>query len=138
MAVRRGLALSLGGFRTDLGWGERMLPGEETELFRRILAAGGRLLYQPTAAVEHRIEPTRVTYAYYARWCRGYGRASVVIDPPPGPLQRIAMVGRTCWNVAREARRLRRARRRRNVLREMKALQRRSQSEGKLLELLGL
>ena len=36
MAIRRGLALSLGGFRTDLGWGKRMLPGEETELSRRI------------------------------------------------------------------------------------------------------
>jgi len=138
MAVRRGIALSLGGFRTDLGWGERMLPGEETELLRRVLAAGGRLLYVPAAAVEHRIEPTRVTYGYYARWWRGYGRASVLLNPPRGPLQRIAMVGQSCRDVAREVRRHRRARRRPDVLREMEALQKRSQSEGRLLELLGL
>ena len=138
MALRRALALSLGGFRTDLGWGERMLPGEETELFRRILAAGGRVLYVPAAAVEHRIEPTRVTFGYYARWWRGYGRASVRLNPPRGPVQRMTMVGQLCWGVAREARRLRRARRRRDVVRELGALQKRSQSEGGLLELLGL
>jgi glucosyl-dolichyl phosphate glucuronosyltransferase len=138
MAVRRGLALSLGGFRTDLGWGKRMLPGEETELFRRILAAGGRLLYVPAAAVEHRIEPTRVTYGYCAQWWRGYGRASVLLAPPRGPLQRMAMVRRSCWDVAWYARELRRARRLRDAARGIGALQKRSESEGRLLELLGL
>ena len=138
MAVRRRPALSLGGFRTELGWGERMLPGEETDLFRRMLAAEGRVLYAPAATVEHRIEPTRVTYGYYARWWRGEGRASVVLNPPEGPLQRMAMVGQSCWGVAKDTRRLGRARRRRDAMREIGALRRRSHGEGRLLELLGL
>jgi glycosyltransferase involved in cell wall biosynthesis len=138
MAVRRSLALSLGGFRTDLGWGERMVPGEETELFRQILAAGSRLLYVPAAAVEHRIEPTRVTYGFHARWWRGKGRASVLLDPPRGPIQRVAMVGQSLRRVAKDGRRLRRARRRCDLTREIAALQQRSYTEGRLLELLGL
>jgi GT2 family glycosyltransferase len=138
MSVRRGIARSLGGFNIELGWGERLLPGEETELFRRILAAGGCLRYVPAAAVEHRIEATRVTYDYYTRWWRGEGRASVLLNPPRGRIQRMAKVGNLCWCLAKETRRLRRARLRRDPMREMHVLQRRSHSEGMLLELLGL
>ena len=78
MGVRRALAVAAGGVRTDLGWGEeKMIPGEETEFFHRILERGGRLVYQPEAVLEHRIEKHRVTWEYYVDWHRGFGRASV-------------------------------------------------------------
>jgi hypothetical protein len=88
--------------------------------------------------VEHRIEATRATCDYYRRWWRGEGRASVLLNPPRGQIQRMAKVGKLCWSLAKENRRLRRARRRRDAMREMHVLQRRSHSEGMLLELLGL
>jgi len=33
MAIRRALALEVGGFREELGWGKKKIPGEETEFF---------------------------------------------------------------------------------------------------------
>ena len=138
MAVRRDTARSLGGFRTELGWGQRMVPGEETDLCRRILSAGGQLLYVPSAVVEHRIDAHRMTHDYYVRWWRGEGRSQVFLDPPRGWVRRTAMAGRLCWSLAKDIRRQRRARRRRAVMREIRVLQRRSHSEGMLLELLGL
>ena len=138
MSIRRDMARSLGGFRTELGWGQRMVPGEETDLCRRILSAGGHLLYVPSAIVEHRIEADRMTHDYYVRWWRGEGRSQMVLDPPRGWVRRTAMAGRLCCSLAKDIRRQRRARRRRAVMREIHILQRRSHSEGMLLELLGL
>jgi len=51
--VRCELTLELGAFRPDLGWGSGA-PGEETELFQRLLRRG-RIVYLPGASVEHRI-----------------------------------------------------------------------------------
>lgn len=84
MGIRREVALELGGFRTDLGWGKKMIPAEETEFFRRLYAHGGKIIYVPQAKVIHRIEQSRTTLEYYKRWQRGLGLAIVLMKPPRG------------------------------------------------------
>jgi GT2 family glycosyltransferase len=84
MAVARESAQRAGGFREDLGWGPRMLPGEETELFVRLRAAGGRLLYVPGARVLHRVGPERLEPEAIVRWHRTYGRAQAVFTREQG------------------------------------------------------
>ncbi|HKA13779.1 MAG TPA: glycosyltransferase family A protein [Myxococcota bacterium] len=79
--VARAEALAAGGFRTDLGWGVRRIPGEESELLRR-LSRRGRILYLPGAAIDHHIDAERVTPANYLAWYRGHGRALARLDPP--------------------------------------------------------
>ncbi len=84
--IRRGLALQVGGFRTDLGWtaeGKR-IGGEDTDLFSRIGRLGGRMLYVPEACVVHRIREERTTRSYYRQWNIAYGRASIVMKGRPG------------------------------------------------------
>lgn len=85
MAVRRKAAIEYGGFRTDLGWGPNMLPGEETEFFERVLARGAKVVYLPAAVVDHHIHRDRLTLAYHLWWYRALGRASVVRNPPTSP-----------------------------------------------------
>lgn len=99
--VERAAALSVGGFRADLGWGRRRIPGEETDLLQRLVARPGRMLYLPDAAVDHHIEAARATREHYLRWCRGYGRSLARLDPPRGARERI---GRALHQFARALR----------------------------------
>lgn len=67
-AARRTALDSLGGFRTDLGpTSDLGGGGEDTEMFRRALAAGHRILYSPDAVVEHVIPVARTTRAFHRR-----------------------------------------------------------------------
>jgi glycosyltransferase involved in cell wall biosynthesis len=92
--VLRALALDLGGFRTDLGWGRRMVPGEETDLLRRVARGPGRILYVPGAVLDHHIGSERARLGYYLRWNRGYGRSLVRFDPPARRAERLRRGGR--------------------------------------------
>lgn len=53
-AVRREAALSIGGFDTNFVGSAN---GEETDFFLRISKLGGRMVFVPTAVVEHRAAP---------------------------------------------------------------------------------
>jgi GT2 family glycosyltransferase len=53
-AVRRDTALRLGGFDTNFIGSANL---EETDFFLRVSKAGGRILFVPTAVVEHRAAP---------------------------------------------------------------------------------
>jgi GT2 family glycosyltransferase len=53
-AVRRGAVLALGGFDEALGVGSHTRGGEDIDMFVRVLLAGHRLAYQPSAMVWHR------------------------------------------------------------------------------------
>ena len=86
MSMRRQVALDVGGFRVDLGWGKRRIPGEETELVQRLAGAGRCIWYLPEAALEHRVDPRRLTPARLRAWNLGSGRASVMIRPARNPL----------------------------------------------------
>ena len=97
VAVRCDMAREVGGFRTDLGFGGQLVPGEETALLER-LRDRGRIVYTPGAAVDHHLDPERTRLAYFRRWQRGYGRSLVRMDPMAR-----GMRGLRCalWNGAR-------------------------------------
>ena len=58
-----------GGFRTDLGrCGSNMMSNEDTEFGNRLLVAGERLHYEPSAVVFHSIPQIRVRKEYFLGW----------------------------------------------------------------------
>jgi GT2 family glycosyltransferase len=88
LGLARAPALAAGGFRTDLGWGARMIPGEETELLRRLQRGGARILYLPDAVIDHHLDAERASLAAYLRWYRGLGRSLARLDPPASASER--------------------------------------------------
>lgn len=136
MAVGRRTARDAGGFRADLGWGRHGIPGEESEFFRRIARERGRLLYVPSAIVEHRIAPERTRREYLVRWYRAHGRSTIRSKPRTPPCRRVA-------GAIKEARRASTWRWRHAFTRATSgtayghSLQRAAKAEGRLLELLG-
>jgi GT2 family glycosyltransferase len=58
-----------GGFHPKLDrYKRKLLMGGDTEFARRVKAAGGSLMYYPTAVVYHCPDSDRVTTAYLRRW----------------------------------------------------------------------
>jgi GT2 family glycosyltransferase len=73
-AVRRADFERAGGFRPGLDRiGRSLVSNGDTEFFRRLRAAGGRLRYVPEASVIHRIPPGRMTVQYFLRRHRAQG-----------------------------------------------------------------
>ncbi|GAA2629686.1 glycosyltransferase family 2 protein [Streptomyces vastus] len=82
MSFRRDELVAAGGFRTDLGRvGTRPLGCEETELCLRIAARrpGAVLLYEPSAAVHHRVPETRACWAYFRQRCYAEGLSKALV-----------------------------------------------------------
>jgi glucosyl-dolichyl phosphate glucuronosyltransferase len=78
MAFRKEVFNVCGGFRTDLGRiGKGMLSGEDSELGRRVIAAGRRLRYEPSAVTYHPVEEYRVCRQYFLQWWFNKGRTDV-------------------------------------------------------------
>ena len=78
MAFRREMFARYGKFRTDLGpqpGGE--IKNEDIEFGGRILSAGQRLWYEPSAVVYHSIEDHRVNKSYFLGWWYGKGRSDI-------------------------------------------------------------
>jgi len=76
MAFHREMFAKYGGFRTDLGPPPSELRGEDTEFGYRLMAAGERLWYEPTAIAYHSIPANRIRKEYFLRWWFGFGRAA--------------------------------------------------------------
>jgi glycosyltransferase involved in cell wall biosynthesis len=79
MAFRKSMFEKYGLFRTDLGPSpNRQIPrpNEDTEFGRRLIAAGERLYYEPSAVVHHPVPPGRLTREYFLAWWFDYGRAT--------------------------------------------------------------
>jgi glycosyltransferase involved in cell wall biosynthesis len=138
MGILRQWVLDLGGFRTDLGWGRRLVPSEELEFFRRAQARTAKLLYVPDACVEHRIEQYRTTWEYYVRWQRGKGRSGVIIDPPRGPIARVSAILGCLTRILVASLRARSRRDKANRVAETAALRKLERLKGRLSELVGL
>ena len=69
MAVRASVIARLGGLRTDLGKLEGSLrTGEDHEFFLRLLHAGCRGTYEPSAVVRHLVPASRLYPGYFRRW----------------------------------------------------------------------
>jgi glycosyltransferase involved in cell wall biosynthesis len=78
MAFRKEMFDKYGLFRTDLGPSPNRRiprPNEDTEFGRRVLAAGERLRYQPSAVAYHPLLQDRVDKKYFLAWWFDYGRA---------------------------------------------------------------
>lgn len=93
MSFRREVLAGLGGFRPDLGRvGTRPLGGEETELCIRAVrtSPGGRLLYEPAAAVRHRVPAGRCRWAYFRARCYAEGLSKAAVSRHTGALSALA------------------------------------------------
>jgi glycosyltransferase involved in cell wall biosynthesis len=78
MAFSRGMFEKYGGFRIDLGPSPgNEIRGEDTEFGRRLMAAGERLRYEPSAVVYHSLPEGRVSKEFFLTWWFAYGRALV-------------------------------------------------------------
>ncbi len=86
MSFRRGVFDRVGGFAEDIGRiGKNPLGCEETELCiraRQAYTAAGeeiRIVFEPRAAVDHRVSDDRVGWAYLRRrsWAEGLSKAAV-------------------------------------------------------------
>ena len=80
MVFRREMFEKYGFFRTDLGPSPRRevpRPGEDTEFGWRLIAAGERLWYEPSAIVYHPVPHSRITKEYYLEWWFDLGRAKI-------------------------------------------------------------
>jgi len=116
MAFQKKMFEKYGGFRTDLG----PCPGseirnEDTEFGRRLLTAGERLRYEPSAVVYHSVSEHRIQKPYLLAWWRDKGRADMrEFGFPPGakwsvagiPLRMLPRLARSTlrWVLALEPR----------------------------------
>jgi glucosyl-dolichyl phosphate glucuronosyltransferase len=100
LSIRKNWLRSAGGFRTDLGRvGTCLIGSEETDLLERIVAAGGRLLYSPSAAVGHRVDPSRLRRRWF--WSRCYWGHRGLARVAPGEEIRPINLLRWAWRSAR-------------------------------------
>ncbi|MFJ4974441.1 glycosyltransferase family 2 protein [Streptomyces coeruleorubidus] len=82
MSFRKDALRAAGGFRTDLGRvGTRPLGCEETELCLRITSRrpDAVLLYDPSAAVRHRVPAARATWSYFRARCYAEGLSKALV-----------------------------------------------------------
>jgi hypothetical protein len=102
VAVRREVALRLGGFDEQLGAGAHFPGGEEHDLVHRMAIAGATLRSSPSAVVHHTYgvrRGIREVYRYRRRRLRGDGAGAAKRDMlavPEGGLP----VGRSVWRAA--------------------------------------
>jgi glucosyl-dolichyl phosphate glucuronosyltransferase len=76
MAFRKCMFEKYGKFRTDLGRkGRNLIGNEDTELAERLMAAGERLCYVPSAIVNHAVPPERLRKSYFRAYSFAYGRS---------------------------------------------------------------
>jgi glucosyl-dolichyl phosphate glucuronosyltransferase len=89
MAVRRRVIDHVGGLHPDLGkLAGTLRTGEDHEFFLRMLHAGYRGVYEPTAVVRHWVPRDRLAPAYIRRWLYQNGQDVARVErayPPAVP-----------------------------------------------------
>jgi glycosyltransferase involved in cell wall biosynthesis len=79
--VSRSVLQKVGLYSTDLGrQGQRPLSDEDTDMYRRLLAAGVRGMYIPDLIIYHYIHPDRLTKRYFRSWHFWRGVSSGLLD----------------------------------------------------------
>jgi len=79
MAFRKNMFEKHGTFRVDLGHcGGKLLSGEDTDFGNRLISAGERLHYEPTAVVHHPVPEDRLSKKYFRNWWFDYGRTRII------------------------------------------------------------
>ncbi|GAC1680534.1 MAG: glycosyltransferase family 2 protein [Candidatus Acidiferrum sp.] len=78
MAFQRKMFEKYGDFRTDMGPRPNSeIRNEDTEFGRRLMAAGERLWYEPSAVVHHGVPENRLRKEYFQKFWFDHGRAAV-------------------------------------------------------------
>jgi glycosyltransferase involved in cell wall biosynthesis len=79
MAFHRRMFEKYGFFRTDLGPGlnRRVRNNEDSEFCRRLLGAGERLRYEPSALVHHYVPQERLQKEYFLTWWFNKARSDI-------------------------------------------------------------
>jgi len=99
-AVRRAEFDRVGLFTEGLDRiGSSLVSNGDTEFFRRLRRSGGRIRYEPAAAVIHRVPAERLTREFFLRraHAQGVSDALLAADTDPRP----ARVAREVWRCAR-------------------------------------
>ncbi|MGC8862117.1 MAG: glycosyltransferase [Armatimonadota bacterium] len=79
LIVRKVPAVSVGCFRTDMGYaGESKVVGEDTDFWDRLRAAGASMFWEPRAAVLHRVGPERFSKTAFRKAAYCYGQGSAI------------------------------------------------------------
>lgn len=98
MAFRRSVLERHGLFNPELGRiGDRLIGGEESDLFARLARAGEPCYYLPGAVIRHIIPPQKLTRDYFDRLCYNVGVSQyrqAVLDRSAG---RLRMAELTKW-----------------------------------------
>lgn len=102
MAVRTGVIQRVGGLRTDLGkLAGTMRTGEDHEFCLRMLHAGYRGIYEPTAVVHHRVGSERLKPGYFHEWLYQNGRDVARLEALyPSGTPRLLRIPRYLWREA--------------------------------------
>lgn len=78
LCFRKELFEKHGGFRVDLGrTGDKLLSNEDVEFCRRLMQAGERFRYEPTAVVYHPVFESRLNKKYFQSWWYGKGFSDI-------------------------------------------------------------
>jgi len=78
---RRRVLEEIGPYPTDIGRKpDRLLAGEDEEMFRRLLSIGAVGYYRPDLIIHHFIPPERLQKEYFRRWCFWRGVSMGVVD----------------------------------------------------------
>ena len=78
---RRHVLARVGPYPTDIGRKpDRLLAGEDEEIFRRLLGIGAVGYYRPDLIIHHFIPPERLRKDYFRRWCFWRGVSMGVVD----------------------------------------------------------
>ena len=102
MAVRTEVLHSVGGLRHDLGkLSGTLRTGEDHEFFLRMLGAGYRGVYEPTAVVRHFVPRERLKRSYFRRWLYQNGQdVSKLEATHPSGVRRLLGIPRYLWRQA--------------------------------------
>lgn len=82
VVISRAVLQKVGLYSTELGpqGAGRPLADEDTDMYRRLLAAGARGLYVPDLIIYHYIHPDRLTKRYFRSWHFWRGTSSGLLD----------------------------------------------------------
>lgn len=79
--LTRAILKQVGLYMTSVSrTGKRLLAGEDEDMYRRLLAVGGRGVYLPDLIIYHFVPPERLTKPYFRRWCFWRGVSRGLLD----------------------------------------------------------
>ena len=99
MAIRRHVVDRIGGWNTSLGKLQGTLrTGEDHEFALRMSSAGFTGVYEPSAAVQHRVPADRLQLSYFHRWFYDNGGIEAGLeDRYPTTTKYVCKVPRHLW-----------------------------------------